>query len=211
MTNDQDLTADLNDAIADLQDALDRAAEAGARIRRLMPRVGQMSAVFGELESIFANSRAPAAEYDTAPPPRIAPERPTLVVTPSSPKRGKKPSQAEAVAEPEPDAAPAGDVAAPDAWAPSEAMAYGEPTMTVRLEVSSQGGPLDLRAVDDLVTQHPAVRDVALLDYDGRRATLKVWIAASVSAAEVQRALDEQAHLIGEGSDVSIIALEDVA
>jgi len=56
------------------------------------------------------------------------------------------------------------------------------------------------------------VRDVALLDYDGRRATLKVWIAAGTSPANVQEALKARAgELFPAGHTVSIVALEDAA
>jgi hypothetical protein len=81
-----------------------------------------------------------------------------------------------------------------------------------RLEFESKPGPLDLRKVDDAVGEHPAVRDVALLDYDGRRATLKVWIAATSTPADVQNALRRRtAELFAPGHDITIIALEDVA
>jgi hypothetical protein len=83
------------------------------------------------------------------------------------------------------------------------------PIATCRLRFESGGGRLDLRAVDEAVTGHPAVRDVALLDYDGGQATLKVWIVASVSPAELQQAL--AAHAQSLGSDVAIVALEDAA
>lgn len=90
--------------------------------------------------------------------------------------------------------------------------ADGEELTSFRLKFESHAGPLDLRAVDDAVGEHPAVRDVALLDYDGRRATLKVWIAAAASVADVRQMLaDRVGQIIGNGGDVSIIALEDVA
>ena len=81
-----------------------------------------------------------------------------------------------------------------------------------RLEFESRPGPLDLRTVDDAVSEHPAVRDVALLDYDGRKATLKVWIDGSASSSDVQSTLVERsAQLFGAGNDVTIVALEDAA
>jgi hypothetical protein len=90
--------------------------------------------------------------------------------------------------------------------------AANEPLTSFRLEFESSPGPLDLRAVDEAISEHPDVRDVALLDYDGRRATLKVWIIATASVAEVQQALTSSAaQLAGPGGDISIIALEDVA
>jgi hypothetical protein len=85
-------------------------------------------------------------------------------------------------------------------------------TVSFRLEFESRPGPLDLRTVDDAVSEHPAVRDVALLDYDGRKATLKVWIESGASPADVQRSLTDRASTLFDNSnDITIIALEDVA
>ena len=66
--------------------------------------------------------------------------------------------------------------------------------------------------MDDAVSEHPAVRDVALLDYDGHRATLKVWIGPEASPSDVQDALKERASsLFSAEQDVTIVALEDAA
>ena len=81
-----------------------------------------------------------------------------------------------------------------------------------RLEFESRPGPLDLRTVDDAVSEHPAVRDVALLDYDGRKATLKVWIDGAASPSDVQSTLVERSsELFSAGNDVTIVAIEDAA
>jgi hypothetical protein len=98
------------------------------------------------------------------------------------------------------------------AEAPSEAPRTGDQLVCFRLEFESRPGPLDLRTVDDAVSEHPAVRDVALLDYDGRKATLKVWIVPDASPADVQQSLTERASTLFDSSnDVTIVALEDVA
>jgi hypothetical protein len=71
---------------------------------------------------------------------------------------------------------------------------------------------LDLRAVDDAISEHPDVRDIALLDYDGHRATLKVWVAGGTSPIEVQQAIrDHVVRLFPPDSDVTVVALEDAA
>lgn len=88
----------------------------------------------------------------------------------------------------------------------------GEATTTFQLAFESSGDPLDLRAVDEAVSAHPAVRDVALIDYDGNRATLKVWIAASVRPSDVQDALRERAtQLFPAGAGINVLALNGVA
>ncbi len=66
-------------------------------------------------------------------------------------------------------------------------------TTCFRIEFESAASPLDLRTVDDAISAHPAVRDVALLDYDGRRAALKVWITPDTTPAEVQSDLQQRA------------------
>jgi hypothetical protein len=219
---DQDLSGELNEAMVELQEALERAAAASARIQSLLPDVSRISAVFQELESVFEAGRRSGATEAAHP-------RPTLVVTPPTPKRTKRAQplaeaqvpepladewRVELPAAPQPETstlpddtllAPLGElasVAAPES---------NEPTVTFRLEFESNPGPLDLRAVDEAVSQHPFVRDVALLDYDGRRATLKVWVSPAVTAAEVQESLTTRAAEMGNGSDVSIVTLEDVA
>ncbi|HEY7499480.1 MAG TPA: hypothetical protein VH740_13265, partial [Vicinamibacterales bacterium] len=184
------------------------------RIQDLMPRVDRISSVFDELQSVFEAGRRTVA---SAPDTTIS--RPTLLVPAApTPRRTKRVDPAVEVAP----ATPVIDewhVEAPDVPRPPEAPAAesdasptpDEPTTTFRLEFESRPGPLDLRAVDDAVSQHPAVRDVALLDYDGRRATLKVWITATTSPAEVQETLAARAASIGNGNEISIVALEDVA
>ncbi|MDP2671281.1 MAG: hypothetical protein Q8P13_02350 [bacterium] len=51
-----------------------------------------------------------------------------------------------------------------------------------RLQIKSNSGkPIDLTIVDDTIGAHPAVRDLALVDYDGFKAVLKVWIDDKVT------------------------------
>ena len=57
------------------------------------------------------------------------------------------------------------------------------------LGVASKIGSLDLKAVDGSVNENPAVVDVALLDYDGRKASLKLWINGAADPAGVRDAL----------------------
>jgi hypothetical protein len=85
--------------------------------------------------------------------------------------------------------------------------------VSVRLAFTSNGGPLDLRAVDDAVNAHAAVRDVALLDYDGTCATLRIWIPAEAEPADIRRGLAESWTELfgGQTRDVTIAVLDDVA
>jgi hypothetical protein len=218
-TNDQPtgLDRELTWALDDLHAALKRATEATATIKGLVPRLAATGSLFDEIEALVRVGRQNIGTADSAPaaitgPTLVAPAhaqpRPTPVLEPSASFTT-------------PDAAPADwspVLEAPTPEAPA-ADAVSEPTPAViedllcfRLEFESQPGPLDLRTVDDAVSEHPAVRDVALLDYDGHRATLKVWISSDASPSDVQDALKERAgNLFAAGQDVTIVALEDAA
>jgi len=222
------LATELSQAITELEASLERTAEAVAKIKDIAPRIAAVNSLLDELESVIRSGRQHFGGQQIEPPASIA--RPTLVVPNSTahtpvartaqpipprqleetpPQRIERDEPQAAQATPAPQAAlmqtPEREDARPQA--PSD-----EALISFRLEFHSQPGPLDLRAVDEAVGDHPAVRDVALLDYDGRRATLKVWIAAPSSPAEVQAALIERApDLFGTENDVSILALEDAA
>jgi hypothetical protein len=159
----------------------------------------------------------------TSPKPRPAPRRqPEQAVAESAAHTLPQPPRAVAIERP---ILPAALTPPPPAEAPTplrgakpvDSAPFPNPAddagvTCFRLEFESKPGPLDLRTVDDAVGEHPAVRDVALLDYDGRRATLKVWIAATSTPAEVQDALKQRtAELFAPGHDITIVALEDVA
>lgn len=226
MSDQTGIASELTDAVDQLHDSLQRATDAVARIRTLLPQVNRIGAMFEELESIIESGRQSAGAPPAGTPPRAARSRPTLVVPAAAPKRTPNTPPRAATLQPV-SKQPASQIetgSAPEASAASPSppvqqqfdipgiAANGEELISFRLEFESHPGPLDLRAVDDAVSEHPAVRDVALLDYDGRRATLKVWIAATASVAEVQQTLTDRAQqVIGNGGDVSIIALEDVA
>ena len=199
------LARELTQAIDELETALHRTTEAAARIRELVPRVAAFSSLLDELEGVILSRRQELGDIGAEQP--VSYSRPTLVVPNSTahaptawaPKAAVPPTE-------QPWETPA-------TAEPPETQQAGDETLTsFRLEFYSQPGPLDLRAVDEAVGEHPAVRDVALLDYDGRRATLKVWIEASASPADVQASLQERAQqLFGTENDVSIAALEDAA
>ena len=222
------LNAELTQALDELATALTRAAAAADTIRRVAPRLAATGSVFDEIEALVRAGRsqigaAPATasvtEAEAPPYPR-----PTLVV-PTNGSRARPVRGKVAEAKPESSAPTLDDVA--PATNGTNGVHAGPPPATLvfppaappeasatcfRLEFESKRGPLDLRTVDDAVGEHPAVRDVALLDYDGRRATLKVWIAGGATPSDVQDSLKARAgELFAPGADVAIIALEDVA
>ena len=56
------------------------------------------------------------------------------------------------------------------------------------------------------------MKDVALIDYDGKKATLKVWIDESATPNDVRNALAEKAtSLFGPENEVTVVATEDQA
>ncbi len=86
-----------------------------------------------------------------------------------------------------------------------------ETSRCLRLAVSSKSGNLDLKEVDSSVNENPAVIDVALLDYDGRQATLKLWINETADPKGVRDALlsSLRNHLGKKDTELSIELEED--
>jgi hypothetical protein len=204
-----ELEAELGQAVDDLHAALQRAADATTSIRALLPKVGAIGGLFDELDAVIRSGRQQIGQNAAASPTVFT--GPTLVV----PGAAARPA-------PQPFAATegAGESAATGEQ-PVEVIGRETPESVqraqaqgltcFRLEFESRPGPLDLRTVDDAVSEHPAVRDVALLDYDGRKATLKVWIDGSASPGDVQSTLVDRSSQLFAGNDVTIIALEDAA
>ena len=83
----------------------------------------------------------------------------------------------------------------------------------LRLTVQSKSGSLDLKAVDGAVNENPDVVDVALLDYDGRQAALKLWVNPSADATAVRDALmvSLRSQLGDDGSAEAFIDVDEAA
>ena len=227
------LESELKKAFDGLHDALTRATEASVALSALAARVHAISDVFDQIDAAVREGRRQLAGASAAiggAQAQATITRPTLVV-PEEPVR-TEPVRTEAVPVP---FAPAPAVEALDELEPPPAAAEETAPLTMpepdedhapangkseprsellsfRLEFESRPGPLDLRAVDDAISEHPDVRDIALLDYDGHRATLKVWVGGGASPIEIQQAIREQVmRLFPPDNDVSVIALEDAA
>ena len=222
------LEEELRKAFDGLHEAVARATEASNALDALATRVHAISDVFDQIEAAVREGRRQIAGASaTLSPPSPAITRPTLVV-PEAPAATEPETFTFAAPEPEP---AIGTSELPRASEPAAVQDFGAATETretepeapprserreellsFRLEFESRPGPLDLRAVDDAISEHPGVRDIALLDYDGHRATLKVWVAGGMSPIEIQQAIREQvARLFPPGNDISVIALEDAA
>lgn len=201
----QGLNEELTDALEDLRTSLQRAADATASIQRLVPRVAQIGSLFDELASVINTGRQQLGIQGAAI------TRPTLLpsATPSPVQPQSDPwTQLSDTWGAKDDGA--GTQSAAQEVSPTPVSTAS--LVSFRLEFESKPGPLDLRAVDDAVSEHPAVRDVALLDYDGRKATLKVWIADDATPTDVRTALSSQAtSLFGPDNEVTVVAIEDAA
>ncbi|MBI5284094.1 MAG: hypothetical protein HY874_03285 [Chloroflexi bacterium] len=217
-----DLERELTHALDELHDALQRASQATSNLKVLVPRLAATGALFDEIEALVHAGRHQIGAAGDERPQWSYP-RPTLVVPGASAQR--PPVLQPSASFTTPDSAAARDIEnswspvlepapqqADDEYAAAQPGASDETLHCFRLEFESQPGPLDLRTVDDAVSEHPEVRDVALLDYDGRRATLKVWITGAASPSDVQDALKDRAStLFAPDQDVTIVALEDAA
>jgi hypothetical protein len=212
------LEADLTQALDELHTALQNAADATAAIKQILPRISVIGSLFDEIDAVIRTGRQHIGTTDGIAAAVYS--RPTLVV----------PGAEAGATSPSPFAA---EAAAPSLYTPAEngTETTAQATMTIdssreftqgpsapglvcfRLEFESKPGPLDLRTVDDAVSEHSAVRDVALLDYDGRKATLKVWIDPKAATPDdVRNSLAERIPtLFDTANDVTIVALEDAA
>ena len=172
-----DIVAELESALAGLEQALNQASRSVTAIRDSIGDVASISARVQELEQAIDLARQ---SLSVGPAPAITPTpiRAASDVDADVQPAREQPIDDEPAFEAETEPAPISNV--PQG---------GNEAHCLRLNVSSKTGSLDLKAVDAAVNENPAVIDVALLDYDGRRATLKLWVNASADAAGVSEAL----------------------
>lgn len=189
------LVAEFAGAVEALEAALAEAMRNAADLKTVLPRVAALERVLTELEATMARAReqvtSPAAPGDASEAPG-----PSLWSVPAA-----EPPEAPAEAGPPP----------PTEETPPE------PTETDRrsfvLEVTAGEGSLELKDVDRSVSENPGVADVALLDFDGRKACLKIWVKQEADLDQVQAALTEglKQNLAGEGKaeEVSVSLREE--
>ena len=186
---------ELDSALATLESALATAGGAVAAIRGALPQVAALAAGVGEMEAAMARVRQQLGASLGAPPLRPVEPQDAPAAQP----------QDTPVASPEPVEPP------PSVEEDQAEAAGGRVSRCLRLDVSTRAGSLDLKAVDGSVNENSAVVDVALLDYDGRHATLKIWIEASADPNAVREALLEslQRHLADDEDAEVRIDFED--
>lgn len=212
-TDVTNLKTELEQALSALDLALLEAGRSVSLVRNNMTRVLELADHAAEMESAIIRAREQLAVSFTSeagtPPLRAVPapeEAPAQEEAPA-PEPAEEP--AEAVQEPanEPVAeiveAPAAEdqLEEPEqaveepAEQPEEVKREAEvvepatATRCLRLKVSKKSGSLDLKDVDGSVNENASVMDVALLDYDGRQATLKLWVNEKSDPKGVREAL----------------------
>lgn len=193
--------SELDTALNQLELALVTAGRSVAVVRRNVAQLTSLVDVVRELETAMSRAReslaaAPSVtitEQVSPQPLRPAPQaEPQPPVEPYAPPEASNASHARPETSYEPPAAePLPEEEASFASAAGEPAAEaGQPAShCLLLGVASKIGSLDLKAVDGSVNENPAVVDVALLDYDGRKASLKLWINGAADPIGVRDAL----------------------
>lgn len=194
------IDVDFAAALADLREALARAGSAAERLQRIAPHLRLLTGALDDVAATLTRAgRLPAAAAAGAP----APSRPMPAVPGADDPNHADGAWAQLAESWRPAAGPA---------APGPVTARAAGTGTLRIAFERASAPLDLRAVDAAVSAHPAVRDVALLDYDGHRATLNVWLEPAADVARVRADLIACAARLSAGADdVAAIALDEAA
>jgi hypothetical protein len=203
---------DAGTALSNAGNALTVAGNAAVQVRSQATQFETLAEAVHDLEATIlrAKSGLSATSPGTTPTLRAVPPAPsyeaaTSYQAPSEnvPANGAGIAETETfqgpISEEQDDFAPTGD--------------GGRVSHCLMLGVTSKSGSLDLKAVDGSVNENPAVVDVALLDYDGRQATLKLWINHQADPQSVREALlASLQRRLGEDDDAEVqIEFEDSA
>lgn len=186
MTQGSGVAGDIDAALSTLDIALNDARRAVDVIRGSLSQIAGLERRFREMETAVSR----ALESLSAP---LEPGAPPATVAQLRPVSGEAGDQAFAAVEQE--------------------QAPARVSHCLRLTVQSKSGSLDLKAVDTAVNDNRDVVDVALLDYDGREATLKLWVNPEVDPEHVRQALIEslQSQLGEDGTAEAYIDFEEAA
>lgn len=188
------LGQELEDALAQMDRGLSQAADAARRVQAMLPRIavleGVLNAVQKALATGIAGGPVPAAAPEAEP---VSETAPATEAGWSAPEEHAGPPAEEFRAE------PAREVEPPVEEVEHAGRCY-------LLNVESVGGSLDLRTVDQPIAEDPNVLDVALLDYDGKRATLKVWLGEEGDPNVIRADLEER---LRSGSGWCVISLTE--
>lgn len=182
---------DFESTLGSLDTALTDAGRAVSAIRAFVPQISALAQVVVTIESAVTQARQ---NMDVAP--SLAPAVPLAPVVaplvqaaqPAALRAVEPKPQIEATLQPQ-----------------EERKTPAAASQCLRLQVTKTSGPLDLKTVDNAVNEHPEIIDLALLDYDGRHATLKVWVSGAIDRQALQQSLTEDLLArVGEGAEVKI-------
>ena len=181
------LVDELETALTRLESALVEAGRAITSIRSCIPQISALIEVVNTMETAmsFARQRLGASTTPEAAPLRSLPSQ--------EPAPQPEPALEPAL-QPEPALGPV----------PAEPVTPGQ--FCLRLRIGSKAGSLDLKAVDNAVNEQSAVTDVALIDYDGRQATLRVWLTAT-NPDNIREALHQSLRDRLGGEDVAEVEI----
>lgn len=205
------IKTELDQALSTLDIALLEAGRSVATVREQVAHVVKLAERSREMEAAMARAREQLAmsfeNGGASPPLRAVPslgpseeiEAPVMEPDAQLDRDSREPDTG-GVEEPKPEKTAAIPAPVPSA----------ETSRCLRLAVSSKSGNLDLKEVDSSVNENPAVIDVALLDYDGRQATLKLWINEASDPDGVRDALlSSLRNHLGKKDTVLSIELEE--
>lgn len=192
------LKDELDTKLQTLEMSLASAAQATAALRQTLPKIAALAQVLGDIEATMTRIRPQTTQTQTTP----------TFTEPANDEQASSPwlrplAQDDPVSawptmptEPKP-----GEKVATfySSTLEEEKEAEGEETNEepagvsncLRVDVTTRGTSLDLKAVDSAVNEITEVVDVALLDYDGRSASLKVWVSETSDPTAVRDALSE--------------------
>lgn len=205
--NNNTLADELDVALTSLERSLLHAGQATSAIRGLLPQIAALATVVSDMEATMIRARqqlASSADYPARTSESLREIRPLGATAAAVVDRfATEPQETEIELRVEPEPQPEPIEEKQDEEEPQHAQSDAPGCLL--LEVTSQDGSLDLKSVDSSVGEHEAVVDVALLDYDGRRASLKVWLREDADPIAVQAGLIEslQRHF-GDDRNVEI-------
>ena len=180
--------AEASSAVATIRNAISQVTALEEKARNLETRARELEAAM--MRARESLSIPLSASSEAAPSPHLRPVPPW--------ETSEEPAQPQAditetvapVYEPEAESSQPAEVEAEPAEPAAVSSEASQPTShCLRLDVSKKVGSLDLKVVDGSVNESPAVTDVALLDYDGRHATLKLWISEAEDPDAVRTTL----------------------
>ena len=224
------LKTELDQALSTLDLALLEAGRSVTVVRNNMNAVIELAQRADDMQAAIARAReqlsvasepANGPALRALPPTEPAASEPEAIEPAASEPTTTEATSTEPVLEPEAETEtdaptaeePAEETSSIEEASPAPVQTLSETSRCLRLGVVSKSGNLDLKEVDGSVNENPSVIDVALLDYDGRQATLKLWINDSSDPNGVREALMSSLrnHLGEDETELTVDFEEDTA